>query len=366
MLESFSFDKKNNAIVVALELPSASDNETDASVEELELLAKTLGLSVKKIFIQKKSRVEPEFFIGRGKIAEIKKYVDENTIDAVLFDNELSGIQERNIEKFLGVTIFSRTEIILNIFNRRAKTNEAKLQVQYASLEYMLPRLRNRWDHFSRVEGGIGMRGGEGEKQIELDKRMVKNQMSKIKERLLKVDVQMKNKRKKRFDANQVSLVGYTNAGKTSLLNVLAKTSQVAQNMLFTTLDSTVRKVYINDDLTILLNDTVGFINKLPHSLVASFKSTLDEILNSKLLLHIIDSSSKSIVKNIDSVNRVLEEIGANNLPVIRIFNKTDLLQNGLKDIIIELDENDLFISVKEKTGMVELKEKISDFFKDK
>jgi GTP-binding protein HflX len=362
MLENFSFDKKNSAVVVALELPVANDFETEASTEELELLARTLGFIVKKFFIQKKSRIEPEFFIGKGKMAEIKQYVDDNKIDAVLFDNELSGIQERNIEEFLGVTIFSRTEVILNIFNRRAKTNEAKLQVQYASLEYMLPRLRNRWDHFSRVEGGIGMRGGEGEKQLELDRRMIKNQMSRIKDRLKKVDVQMQSKRKNRFGANQVSLVGYTNAGKTSLLNLLAKTNQVAQNMLFTTLDSTVRKVYINDSLTILLNDTVGFINKLPHSLVASFKSTLDEISNSKLLLHVIDSSSKGIVKNIDSVNKVLEEIGADKLPVIRIFNKTDLLQNGHKDII-EHDENDIFISVKDKTGIDGLKKKINDFF---
>ena len=363
MLENFRFDKKNNAVIVALQLPEAPDNETGASAEELQMLAATLGISVVKIFIQKKARIESEFFIGRGKIAEIKQFVIDNKIDAVLFDNELTGVQERNIEKFLDVTIFSRTEIILNIFKRRAKTNEAKLQVQYASLEYMLPRLRNRWDHFSRVEGGIGMRGGEGEKQLELDRRMIKEQMARIRTKLKKVDVQMKNKRKGRIEASQVSLVGYTNAGKTSLLNVLSKSELYAENMLFSTLDSTVRKVYINDGLTVLVNDTVGFINKLPHSLVVSFKSTLDEILNSRLLLHVIDSSSHNINGNIESVNRVLEEIGADKIPVIRVFNKIDLLQNGHSDIIMEHKDDDLFISVRKKNGIDLLKQKIAVFF---
>jgi GTPase len=363
MLDGFSFEKKNSAIIVALQLPDASDNDTDASAEELKLLARTLGLTVVKTFIQKKSKIEPEFFIGRGKMAEIKQYIEANRIDAVLFDNELSGIQERNIEDFLKTTIFGRTEIILSIFSRRARTSEARLQVQYASLEYMMPRLRNRWDHFSRVEGGIGLRGGEGEKQLELDRRMIKNQMSRIKDKLKKVDMQMKSKRKSRLSSNQVSLVGYTNAGKTSLLNLLAKSDLFAENMLFSTLDSAVRKVYINDDLTVLMNDTVGFINKLPHSLVASFKSTLDEITNSRLLIHVIDSTSKNIDKNIKSVNGVLEEIGALNIPTIRVFNKIDALQNGPSDILIEHDESDIFISVKEKTGIGDLKKMIGDFF---
>jgi len=227
----------------------------------------------------------------------------------------------------------------------------------------MSPRLRNLWDHFSRVEGGIGLRGGEGEKQLELDKRILKNQMSKIKDRLKKVDVQMKNRRKNRDGLNQVSLVGYTNAGKTSLINVLAKIELYAENMLFSTLDSTVRKVYINDNLTILLNDTVGFINKLPHGLVVSFKSTLEEILNSRLLLHVIDASSPNIVKNIESVNKVLEEIGALSMPTIRIFNKIDLLKNGKSDIMIETSQNDVFISTLNKTGIDILKSKIEEFF---
>ncbi|OHD15090.1 MAG: GTPase HflX [Spirochaetes bacterium GWC1_27_15] len=363
MLTEFNFEKENQVVIVSLKLPSISDEENNNSIEELKLLSQTLGFAVKEIFVQKKDRIEPDYYIGKGKVEEIKLYLSDNNIDAVLFDSELTGVQERNLEKLLNTTIFGRTEVILHIFKKRARTNEAKLQVQLASYEYMLPRLRNMWDHFSRVEGGIGLRGGEGEKQLELDKRIIKNQISKIKEKLKKIDKQMSNRRKNREDTNLVSLVGYTNAGKTSLINLLAKTNLFAENMLFSTLDSTVRRVFINDNLTILLNDTVGFINKLPHGLVASFKSTLDEITNSKLILHIIDGSSHSIKNNIQSVNKVLEEIDALNIPTIRVFNKIDLLNNGISDIMEEKTENDIFISVKKKIGIEELKEKINKFF---
>ncbi len=363
MIDTFRFDKPNNVIVVNLKLPEVSEEENNYSIEEVKLLAGTLGFNVVETFIQHKNRIESDYYVGKGKLEEIKLFVDDNKIDAVLFDNELTGVQERNIEKFLGVTIFGRTEIILNIFSRRARTNEAKLQVELASMEYMAPRLRNLWDHFSRIQGGIGSRGGEGEKQLELDKRILKNRISKIKDKLKKIDVQMSNRRKNRENANQVSLVGYTNAGKTSLMNLLSKSELFAENMLFSTLDSTIRKVYINDDLTILLNDTVGFINKLPHNLVVSFHSTLDEIKNSKLILHVIDSSSSNINTNINSVNKVLEEIEATSIPTIRVFNKTDLLTGGVGDIMTEKKENDIFISVKEKIGIDNLKQKIADFF---
>ena len=363
MDEVFRFDKKNLVILVSLKLSSVTLDENDASIEELKLLCETLGFDVIETFIQQKDRIEPDYYIGKGKLNDIKSYIQNTKVDAVIFDNELTGVQERNLEKHLKTTIFSRTEIILNIFSRRAKTNEAKLQVELAGMEYMLPRLKNLWDHFSRIQGGIGARGGEGEKQLELDRRMVKDKISKIKNRLKKIDTQMVERRKNRKMANQVSLVGYTNAGKTSLMNLLSKSELFAENMLFSTLDSTIRKVYINDNLTILLNDTVGFINKLPHSLVVSFKSTLDEIKNSKLILHIIDASSKNINSNIDAVNRVLNEIGIGNTPVIRVFNKIDLLTNTSLDVIIEKEETDIFISTKDRIGIDLLKEKIASFF---
>lgn len=361
MLDNFSFEKNKKSIIIGLKLPNISEFDFYNSIEEMRLLAKTIGLEVLNVFIQKKDKIEPDFFIGRGKLDEIKKYIDENRVESAIFDNELTGVQERNLEKILGVTIFGRTEIILNIFNKRAKTQEAKLQVKLASMEYLLPRLRNRWDHFSRIEGGIGIRGGEGEKQIELDKRMVKDEISKIKKRLKRVESQMDNRRKNRESENLVSLVGYTNAGKSSLMNLLAKSNQYVENMLFATLDNTIRRVYIDDSLTILLNDTVGFINKLPHSLIASFKSTLKEIVSSKLLLHVIDISSPAIHTHIKSVNSVLEEIEFNNIPIIKVYNKIDLIN---LDEYKSLDsENSVFISVKYNKGIEDLKEKIKKFF---
>ncbi|HOJ64141.1 MAG TPA: GTPase HflX [Spirochaetota bacterium] len=362
MLENFSFEKNKRTIIIALKLPDTKEFDFYNSIEEMRLLALTLGLEVLNIFTQKRDKIEPDFFLGRGKLEEIKKYIDENRIESAIFDNELTGVQERNLEKILGVTIFGRTEIILNIFNKRAKTLEAKLQVKLASMEYLLPRLRNRWDHFSRIEGGIGMRGGEGEKQIELDKRIVKNEIAKIKKKLEKLEVQMDNRRKNRENENLVSLVGYTNAGKSSLMNLLAKTNLYVENMLFATLDNTVRRVYINENLIILLNDTVGFINKLPHSLVASFKSTLKEIASSKLILHVIDISSPAMETHIKSVNSVLEEIGASSIPIIKVYNKIDLIDlNNYQDL--NGNENSVFISVKNNIGIENLKQKILQFF---
>lgn len=363
MHENFSFNHLNSAIAVGIRLPDNNINEINYSLEELKFLAKTLGVSVKGSFIQNRENIDPSYYIGKGKLLEIKEYIQKNNIDAVLFDVELTGVHERNLEKYLDRTIFGRTELILNIFNKHAKTNEAKLQVQLACLEYMMPRIRNRWDHFSRVEGGIGMRGGEGEKQIELDKRIVQNQIKKVKDRLKKVDVQMQNRRKKRLGGNIVSIVGYTNAGKSTLFNQLAKSKVFTENMLFSTLDATIRKVYINNNLNIILSDTIGFINKLPHNLVASFKSTLEEIINSKLIIHVIDAYSPNLLNNILSVDRILNEIGAFKIPCIRVFNKIDLLENGKIDCIINNEENDIYISALKNQGTDKLKEKISDFF---
>lgn len=362
-LNKFSFNQIHSAVAVSVHTYDEPDHEVKDSLDELVFLAKTLNLKIENSFLQRRNRIQADYYIGKGKLEEVKAYVDEHKIDSVLFDVELTGVQARNLEKFFGKNVFGRTEIILNIFHKRAKTNEAKLQVQLACLEYMMPRLRNRWDHFSRVEGGIGMRGGEGEKQIELDRRMIKEQINRIKKKLKKVDVQMKNRRKKRLDKHLVSLVGYTNAGKSTLFNSMAKSKQFTEDMLFATLDTTVRQVYLTPQTTILLNDTVGFINKLPHSLVASFKSTLDDISSSKLLIHVIDSSSPTINRKIESVNTVLEEIGASDIPTIRVFNKIDLLNNDISNCIINIEDDDLYISALNKEGITQLKDKIAEFF---
>ena len=361
--DKLNFDFQNlTAVVVSLKTSETTHEEVDYSVSEIIQLAKTLGVTIKNKFIQSRKFIDSAYYIGQGKLEQIRLYMIENNIDILIFDNELSGIQERNIEKFVGKPILDRTAIILNIFKKRAKSNEAKLQVELAALEYQMPRLRNMWTHFSRSEGVVGIRGGEGEKQLELDKRMIKNRITTITKRLAKIDTQMKTRRKKRSNSMNVSLAGYTNAGKTSLMNLLSKKTLFAENMMFSTIDSTVRKVYINDDLSVLLNDTVGFINKLPCSLVASFKSTLDEILGADLILHVIDISSEFAQEHINSVEQILREIGADHIPVIKVYNKADLLDNMIESGTHILPD-DILISTYTKQGIDILKERISQFF---
>ncbi|HBD96413.1 MAG: GTPase HflX [Spirochaetes bacterium GWF1_31_7] len=359
-----NFDLQNlTGVIVALKKPLVTITEVTHSVDEIRQLSTTLGIKIINIFIQQKSIIDSAYFIGKGKLEEISQFVNENKIDVVIFDNDLSGIQERNLEKYLTKKILDRTSIILQIFNKRARSNEAKLQVELAAMEYMAPRLKHLWTHFSRSEGIVGIRGGEGEKQLELDKRIIKLRIISIKEKLKKIDVQAKTRRKSREESYTVSLVGYTNAGKTSLMNLLSKKNLIAEDMMFSTIDSTIRKVFIDDELTILLNDTVGFINKLPHSLVASFKSTLDEIKNSKLILHVIDSSSDRIVTHIESVEKVLKEIGVENIPIIKIFNKIDLLPGKITGIGVSTKPEDVLISTITKEGIPALKEAIKKFF---
>ena len=361
--DKLNFDFQNlTAVVVSLKTSETTHEEVDYSVSEIIQLAKTLGVTIKNKFIQSRKFIDSAYYIGQGKLEEIRLYMTENNIDILIFDNELSGIQERNIEKFVGKPILDRTAIILNIFKKRAKSNEAKLQVELAALEYQMPRLRNMWTHFSRSEGVVGIRGGEGEKQLELDKRMIKNRITAITKRLAKIDTQMKTRRKKRSSSRNVSLAGYTNAGKTSLMNLLSKKTLFAENMMFSTIDSTVRKVYINDDLSVLLNDTVGFINKLPCSLVASFKSTLDEIMGADLILHVIDISSEFAQEHINSVEQILREIGADHIPVIKVYNKADLLDNMIESGTHILPD-DILISTYTKQGIDTLKERIHQFF---
>lgn len=358
--ENINFDTKNlRACVLSVRVGNETEALHKQSVEEICQLARTLGINIENIFTQYRLKPDPKFFAGRGKVEELIEYINDREIELILFDNEITGIQERNLEHATNKKIYDRTSIILEIFRKRARTNQAKLQVELASIEYMLPRLKNLWTHFSRSEGIIGIRGGEGEKQLELDRRIIKERMSSIKKKLEKTEVQAQTRRKKRSN-NQfiVSLVGYTNAGKTSLMNLMSKNNLIAEDLLFSTIDSTIRKVYINEQCTFLLNDTVGFINKLPHSLVASFKSTLDEINNSSLVLHVIDSSSEYANEHIQAVEEVLEEINATAIPRIRVFNKIDLLDE-VSFSVINSKKDDLFISTYSEEGIRELKDRI-------
>ena len=358
--ENINFDTKNlRACVLSVRVGNETEALHKQSVEEICQLARTLGINIENIFTQYRLKPDPKFFAGRGKVEELIEYINDREIELILFDNEITGIQERNLEHATNKKIYDRTSIILEIFRKRARTNQAKLQVELASIEYMLPRLKNLWTHFSRSEGIIGIRGGEGEKQLELDRRIIKERMSSIKKKLKKTEVQAQTRRKKRSN-NQfiVSLVGYTNAGKTSLMNLMSKNNLIAEDLLFSTIDSTIRKVYINEQCTFLLNDTVGFINKLPHSLVASFKSTLDEINNSSLVLHVIDSSSEYANEHIQAVEEVLEEINATAIPRIRVFNKIDLLDE-VSFSVINSKKDDLFISTYSEEGIRELKDRI-------
>lgn len=318
-------------------------------LDELAFLAETYGLSTVKSFTQKLEKPDKATFIGKGKLAEIKNFVKENEIDVVIFDDELSPSQQRNLEKELGKKILDRTTLILEIFEQRAQTAHAKTQVQLAQYQYLLPRLTGMWTHLERQRGGTGTRGGAGEKEIETDRRIVRDKIALLKERLREIDRQMATQRKNRGDLIRVALVGYTNVGKSTIMNLLSKSQVFAENKLFATLDTTVRKVTI-DNLFFLLSDTVGFIRKLPTQLVESFKSTLDEVREADLLIHIVDISHKNFEEHINVVKQTLQEIGAGDKPVILVFNKTDAFT------YVHKDEDDLTPIHKENITLDEIK----------
>ncbi len=310
------------AVLVGLVTKDQDEEKLKEYMDELQFLAYTAGATIEKRFTQKLSKPDPKTFVGSGKAEEIKTFIKEHEIGTVIFDDELSPSQLKNLERELEVKILDRTNLILDIFAQRAQTSYARTQVELAQYEYLLPRLTRMWTHLERQRGGIGMRG-PGETEIETDRRIIRDRISLLKEKLKTIDKQMHTQRQNRGKTVRVALVGYTNVGKSTLMNALAKSEVFAENKLFATLDTTVRKVVIGN-LPFLLTDTVGFIRKLPTQLVESFKSTLDEVREADLLVHVVDISHESFEDHIDSVNKILSEIGAKQKPTIMVFNKID------------------------------------------
>ena len=314
--------QRERCILIGIINKDQDEEKSMEYLEELRFLADTAGADTLHIFTQKLSRPDTRTFLGSGKMEEIKGYVDAENIDLVVFDDELTPSQLKNIEVLLEVKVMDRTNLILDIFAARAQTSYARTQVELAQYQYLLPRLTRMWTHLERQKGGIGMRG-PGETQIETDRRIIQQKISLLKKKLEKIDVQMTTQRSNRGKLCRVALVGYTNVGKSTLLNLLCKTDVLAENKLFATLDTTVRKINI-DNLPLLLTDTVGFIRKLPTQLVESFKSTLDEVREADVLLHVVDISHPSFMDHIASVNTILQEIHSQDKPTIMVFNKID------------------------------------------
>lgn len=370
-----SATQTEKTVLVGLITPSQNEQKSKEYLDELAFLAETAGLEPVKRFTQKLDYPHPVTFVGTGKLQDIKEYIVENEIGLVVFDDELSAKQLRNIEKELQVRILDRTSLILEIFAQRAQTAHAKTQVELAQYQYMLPRLTRLWTHLERQRGGSAMMRGPGETQLETDKRIIKDKIAKLKSDLVDIDKQMSVQRKNRGKMVRVALVGYTNVGKSTLMNLLSKSEVFAENKLFATLDTTVRKVIV-DNLPFLLSDTVGFIRKLPTELVESFKSTLDEVREADLLVHIVDISHPGFEEQIEVVNKTLSEIDDSEKPMIMVFNKIDaftfvpkeeddLTPRTRENIDLEelkqtwmnkLPENAIFISAKERTNIEALK----------
>jgi len=353
---------ENNKIsyekAVLIGVINSTQNESTVKdyLNELSFLTETAGGVVSKTFIQKVDSPNPKTFIGSGKIIEIQSYCKNNNIGSVIFDDELSPTQQLNLEKILKAKIIDRTGLILDIFAQRATTSYAKNQVELAQYQYLMPRLKGLWTHLERQKGGIGMRG-PGETEIETDRRIVRDRISLLKKKLSNIDKQMSVQRGNRGSLVRVALVGYTNVGKSTLMNLITKSDVFAENKLFATLDTTVRKMVIRN-LPFLVTDTVGFIRKLPTQLIESFKSTLNEITESDLLLHIVDISHPNYEEHIDSVNEILGQIDSSDKPLILVYNKIDSLDDHS---FIELNKSDEkeYISAQKKININQLKEKI-------
>ncbi|MGJ1421436.1 GTPase HflX [Sphingobacterium spiritivorum] len=368
--------KPETAVLISVITPDTTEAKAREYLEELQFLVETAGGITNGIFTQKLAYPDKATFIGSGKMEEIKSYIDAEEIDMVVFDDELSPSQLRNIENFFKVKILDRSNLILDIFASHAKTAQAKTQVELAQLQYILPRLTRMWTHLERQRGGIGMRG-PGESQIESDRRMILNKISLFKERLKSIDKQNETQRKNRGEMIRVALVGYTNVGKSTIMNMISKSDVLIENKLFATLDTTVRKVVI-DNLPFLLSDTVGFIRKLPHHLVECFKSTLDEVREADVLIHVVDISHPNFEDHIHAVNETLKDLGALDKPVITVFNKIDAYKPAVeegdegeeREVTLEEFRNSwmgknsdpaIFISATNKTNVEEFKQKLYD-----
>lgn len=368
------------AVLIGVITKSQDEDKSKEYLDELEFLTYTAGGEVLKRFTQKMDMPNPKTFIGKGKMEEVRQFIQDNDIGTAIFDDELSAAQERNISKILECKVLDRTNLILDIFAQRAQTSYARTQVELAQCEYLLPRLKGMWTHLERQKGGIGMRG-PGETEIETDRRIVRDKIALLKDKIKIIDKQMSVQRGNRGKMVRVALVGYTNVGKSTLMNTISKSDVFAENKLFATLDTTVRKVVIQN-LPFLLTDTVGFIRKLPTQLVDSFKSTLDEVREADLLLHVVDISHPNFEDHIDSVNKVLGEIGSADKETIMVFNKIDAYQAepyDETDLEVERTEahyslkewqktwmnrvgnNALFISALNKQNMKEFKKRVYD-----
>ena len=358
MIENKNIEYENTVVVGVV-----NKNQTEIVVkdylDELSFLSNTAGGIVKKSFVQKLDTPNPKTFIGTGKISEIQLYNKKNDISSVIFDDELSPTQQVNLERILKCKIIDRTGLILDIFAQRAKTSYAKNQVQLAQYQYLMPRLKGLWTHLERQKGGIGMRG-PGETEIETDRRIVRDKISLLKKKLKNIDRQMSVQRGNRGSLVRVALVGYTNVGKSTLMNIISKSNVFAEDKLFATLDTTVRKIVVQN-LPFLITDTVGFIRKLPTQLVESFKSTLNEITESDFILHVVDISHPNYDDHIDSVNLILEQIKCSNKPTMIVFNKMDILSNEELENFKFKDhkKSNLFISAQKKINLDKLKKRL-------
>lgn len=369
--------EKERAVLVGIVTREQSMEEVEEYLDELEFLAETAGAIAVKRFIQKLDHPDSRTFIGKGKLEEIVQYTDKNDIDLVIFDDDLTGKQTNILEEEIKLKIVDRSSLILDIFASRAQTAQAKTQVELAQMQYLLPRLRGLWTHLERQRGGIGMRG-PGEQEIETDRRIVRDKIALLKKKLEKIDQQSQTQRKNRGEMVRVALVGYTNVGKSTLMNVLSKSDVFAENKLFATLDTTVRKVVFGR-MPFLLSDTVGFIRKLPHHLVESFKSTLDEVRESDILLHVVDIAHPQYEDHIRTVNKTLQELHITDRQTLLIFNKIDLyrernfddyLEEETKEEIMgeikthlqhEYGHENIFISALQNENMDKLREKLEE-----
>lgn len=376
-----NINKIEKAVLVGLASQNQPIEMLMEYLDELEFLAQTAGAITIEKFWQNVDHPDNKTYVGKGKLEEIKTFVDAHDIDLVIFDDEISPSQQRNIEKQLKCKVLDRSMLILDIFAQRAQTLQSRTQVELAQLQYMLPRLRGMWDHLDRVKGGIGMKGA-GEKEIETDRRVARDKIAKLKAKLEQIDKQNATRRKSREGMIRVALVGYTNVGKSTIMKVLSKSDVFAENKLFATLDTTVRKVVINH-VPFLLSDTVGFIRKLPHHLVESFKSTLDEAIESDILLHVVDVAHPQFEDQIRVVNQTLQDLNAEDKPTLMIFNKMDLykernfddyIENDIKEELLEelrktwmAKSNDgaIFVSAEKKENITELRKSVYKFVKE-